>query len=262
MQALPADLQAKVALETALYRQTTEEQVHAINEDIKQKIDFVVGGLDKLITILESSDRAARDNILEYLKNEKPAIYERVRENILMFEDIVSFPKQAMQLVVRELKTEQLGRALRGASPELQGKFFENMSQGAVSLLKEEMDYGRPVTDDQIEEERRKIVDLIKVMETEGKIAFRQKGRVTSFEGADAGQMGLRAAPVDPQAAVEAYNAGAAASDAGNLEEAVRQYEISVKADPGDGRPPIRRWPARTTRWAATPKRFANSTWR
>ncbi len=231
MQALPADLQAKVALETALYRQTTEEQVVAINEDIKQKIDFVVGGLDKLITILESSDRAARDNILEYLKNEKPAIYERVRENILMFEDIVSFPKQAMQLIVRELKTEQLGRALRGASPELQGKFFENMSQGAVSLLKEEMNYGRPVTDDQIEEERRKIVDLIKLMETDGKIAFRQKGKVTSFESADAGQMGLRRAPSDPQAAIDAYNAGAAASEAGNVDEAIRQYEISVKAD-------------------------------
>jgi hypothetical protein len=48
MEALPADLQAKVALETAMYRQTSLEQVQAINEDIKQKIDFVVGCLDEL----------------------------------------------------------------------------------------------------------------------------------------------------------------------------------------------------------------------
>ena len=54
MEALPADLQAKVALETAMYRQTSLDQVKAINEDIHEKIDFVVGGLEKLVGILES----------------------------------------------------------------------------------------------------------------------------------------------------------------------------------------------------------------
>ena len=182
---LPADLQAKVALETAMYRQTSLEQVQAIDEDIKQKIDFVVGGLDKLVVILESSDRFARDNILEYLKNEKPAIYERVRENILLFEDLVNFPKTAMQILVRELKTEQLARSLRNTSPELQQKFFENMSQGAVTLLKEEMEYGRPVTDEQVEEERRKIVDFVKQLEKDGKISFRQKGKTATLDSVD-----------------------------------------------------------------------------
>lgn len=188
MDALPADLQAKVALETAMYRQTSEDQVRAINEDIKQKIDFVVGGLDKLVGILENSDRLAQDNILEYLKNEKPAIYERVREQILLFEDIANFPKVAMQIVVRELKTDELARALRGTSPELQQKFFENMSQGAVTLLKEEMEYGRPVTDEQINEERKKIVDFIKTLEKDGRISFRQKGKGNSLSSEEVGE--------------------------------------------------------------------------
>lgn len=237
MESLPSDLQARVALETAMYRQTSLDQVHAINEDIKEKIDFVVGGLDKLITILESSDRSSRDNILEHLRNEKPAIYDRVRESILMFDDIAAFPRVAMQTLVRELKSEQLGKALRGTSPELQQKFFENMSQGAVSLLKEEMDYGRPVTDDQIEEERRKIIDLIKVMEREGKISFRQRGKGGAIEASDdAGQApGLGrfgSGRVDPEAAINAYNAAAAAAEAGNTDEAIRQYEACLKSDP------------------------------
>lgn len=240
MEALPADLQAKVALETAMYRQTSLEQVKAIDEDIKEKIDFVVGGLEKLVHILESSDRFARDNILEYLKNEKPGVYEKVRENILLFEDIVTFPSPAMQLIVRELKTEQLGRALRGASPEMQQKFFESMSQGAVTLLKEEMEYGRSVTDDQIEEERRKIVDLIKAMEAEGKIAFRQKGKISTLDG-DMMSAGLTSSqlnnlftgtPPNPEAAQQAYNAGAAAGEQGNMDEAIAQYEKSVQFDP------------------------------
>lgn len=234
MEMLPADLQAKVALETALYRQTSLDQVAAIDEDIKQKIDFVVGGLEKLLVILESSDRMSRDNILDYLKNEKPAIYEKVRENILLFEDIVNFPKNAMQVVVRELKTEQLARALRGASPEMQQKFFENMSQGAATLLKEEMEFGRPVTDEQIEEERRKIVDLIKVMEKDSKISFRQAKKMNSLDGADMQSspraMGLPTG--NPEAALQAYNAGMAAAEQGQTEEAIGYFEESVRQDP------------------------------
>lgn len=237
MEALPASLQAKVALETAMYRQTSHEQVQAIDEDIKQKIDFVVGGLEKLVNILENSDRSSRDNILETLKNEKPAIYERVRENILLFEDIAQFPKVAMQAVVRELKTEALGRALRGAAPELQQKFYENMSQGAVTLLKEEMEYGRPVTEEQIEEERRKIVDMIKLMEKDGKISFRQKGKVAALSGDEmsSGRSGFSgvAGPVDVDGALNAYNAGLAASETGQADEALQQFELSVQLNPG-----------------------------
>jgi flagellar motor switch protein FliG len=235
MDALPGHLQAKVALETAMYRQTSLEQVVAIDEDIKQKIDFVVGGLEKLVVILESSDRLSRDNILEHLRNEKPAVYERVRERIVLFEDMAAFPKLALQTVVRELKNEQLARALRGAGPELQQKFFENMSQGAVTLVKEEMEYGRPVTDEQIEEERKKILDLIKVMETEGKIAFRQKGKIGALSGDEmtTEKAGMSLGPGgNPEAALAAYNNGAAAQEAGDLDEAIRQFEAAAQSDP------------------------------
>jgi tetratricopeptide (TPR) repeat protein len=177
----------------------------------------------------------SRDNILEYLKNEKPAVYDRVRERILLFEDIVNFPKLAMQILVRELKTEQLGRALRNISPELQQKFFENMSQGAATLLKEEMEFGRPVTDDQIEEERKKILDLIKTMEVDGKIAFRQKKRNSGNSldlSADSnnlnGALPKNGQPADAAGAAEAYTAAMAAQEQGNAEEALRQFELSV----------------------------------
>lgn len=240
MEALPADLQAKVALETAMYRQTSMDQVRTINDDIREKIDFVVGGLEKLVGILESSDRFSRDNVLEYLKNEKPGLYEKVRERIILFDDIVNFPKQAMQTIVRELKTEELGRALRNASPDIQQKFFDNMSQGAMTLLKEEIEYGRPVTEDQIEEERRKIVDLIKQMEADGKVSFRQKGQMAAITedeiGSDVSPAGMssilaRASEQNAQKAEEAYAAGVEADRQGDLEAAVASYEEAVQAD-------------------------------
>ena len=252
MEALPPDLQAKVALETALYRQTSLEQVQAIDEDIKQKIDFVVGGMEKLVVILESSDRMSRDNILEYLKNEKPAVYDRVRERILLFEDIVNFPKLAMQILVRELKTEQLGRALRNVSPELQQKFFENMSQGAVTLLKEEMEFGRQVTDDQIEEERAQ--DSRSRSRSDGN---RREDRVPSKRQKRRQQFGIERGLERPERGREFAKTGVEpaegpggrrrkptrrvwlpAQEQGNAEEALRQFELSVMLDEL-ARPPV-----------------------
>ena len=157
----PPELQARVAVETATIRQTSLEQVMSIDEYVKKKIDFVLGGLENLIKILNEADKSTRENILDYLRNDKPQLYERIREEVILFEDILKFPDTAIQGIVREVGTESLGRALRGASPEFMNKFFVNMSAGAAALLKESMDYGRPLATEQIEEERKNLMDVI-----------------------------------------------------------------------------------------------------
>jgi tetratricopeptide (TPR) repeat protein len=157
-----------------------------VDENIRAKIDFVVGGVDNLIRILEEVDYKIRDNILEYLRNHKPQLYEKVRASILLFEDFITFPDLAVQVILRELKTDQLARCLKNASPELTQKFFSNMSQGGAALLKEEMEFGRPVTIEQIEQERQAIMNKVKELEAQGKIQIREKKKISVFESEDA----------------------------------------------------------------------------
>ena len=171
---LPVDLQAKIAIEALKIRQVTREQLMAIDADIKESVDFVVGGMERLTQMLDEADTLTRANILEYLKNEKPDVYQRVRKFILTFEDIVTFPDRDMQTIVRELKTEAMAKALQGAAPDIVNKFLSNMSAGAASLLKESIEYAAGLTPAQIEEERSKIMDVVKVLEKEGKVNVRQ----------------------------------------------------------------------------------------
>ncbi len=172
--ALPVDLQAKIAVEALKIRQVTREQLMAIDADIKESVDFVVGGMERLTQLLDEADTLTRANIMQYLKNEKPDVYQRVRKFILSFEDTVTFPDRDMQTIVRELKTESMAKALQGASPEVVNKFLTNMTSGAGSLLKESIEYAQGLTLSQVEEERSKIMDVIKVLEKEGKINVRQ----------------------------------------------------------------------------------------
>lgn len=179
---LPVELQAKVAVEALKIRQLTREQLMAIDADVKESVDFVVGGMERLTQLLDEADTQTRSNILDYLKNEKPEVYARVRKFILTFEDVVSFPDRDMQMVVRELKTEAMAKALQGAPPDVVNKFLSNMSGGAAALLKESIEYAAGLTPAQVEEERAKIMDTVKVLDKEGKIAVRQ-GRGDAFSG-------------------------------------------------------------------------------
>lgn len=179
---LPVELQAKIAIEALKIRQVTREQLMAIDADIKESVDFVVGGMERLTQMLDEADTLTRANILEYLKNEKPDVYARVRKFILTFEDAVTFPDRDMQTIVRELKTESMAKALQGAAPDVVNKFLSNMSAGAASLLKESIEYASGLTPSQIEEERSKIMDVVKVLEKEGKVNVRQS-RGDAFSG-------------------------------------------------------------------------------
>ncbi|MCR4293908.1 MAG: hypothetical protein NUW21_00115, partial [Elusimicrobia bacterium] len=171
---LPVELQAKIAIEALKIRQVTREQLMAIDADVKESVDFVVGGMERLTQMLDEADTATRANILEYLKNEKPDVYQRVRKFIMTFDDVVGFPERDMQTIVRELKTEAMAKALQGAPPDVVNKFLSNMSAGAASLLKESIEYATGLTPAQIEEERSKIMDVVKVLEKEGKVNVRQ----------------------------------------------------------------------------------------
>lgn len=240
---LTPELQAKVAMHMAAVKQTTEAEIRALDKEIKAKIDYVVGGLDSLIQVLDGMDYKNRDNILEYLKNERPHLYEKVKRRILTFDDIVGFPDAAMQIVVRELRPEILARALRGASPAIAEKFFNNMSKGAAALLKEEMEFNRALTEDQVGEERQKVVGVIKKLEADGRIAVREKGGDDFLDLEDLdllsgfSQPPRRAAPAaapagDPAQAQQYFTAGTQLYTEAKYAEALSYFQYAAQLNP------------------------------
>ncbi|MEA3306159.1 MAG: FliG C-terminal domain-containing protein [Elusimicrobiota bacterium] len=184
---LPVEVQAKVALEAITVRQATYEQIKAIDKDIKESIEFVVGGIEKVSKMLEDADPVTQKNILEYLKTQKPEIYERVRKMILLFEDIVNFEDKDIQTIIRSVNNEDIASAIHNAEPQIVDKFFKNMSQGAVNSIKEIMEYAGEVNETQVGDAQMKILDSIKSLEAEGKIAKlnEDSNELYILEGAD-----------------------------------------------------------------------------
>ena len=227
---LRPELQTQVALSLADVRQVTEEDVREVDEDVKRKIGFLVGGLEKLLKILEEVDRTTRNNIIDYLRNELPELYDRVKKHVILFESFSGFPDQAMQLIIRELKTSSLAKALQGAPREIADKFFANMSVGAQAMLKEEMGLGRELVGEEIEEERKKIIDVVKRLENEGKIFVRDRSKPPVLENLDE-ILGSRAAS-NADEVKQYFDAGIALYEEGRYNEAIQYFQYSIELDP------------------------------
>jgi flagellar motor switch protein FliG len=250
---LPIEVQSKVALEALTVRQATREQIEAIDKDVRENIDFVMGGIERLSRMLEDADPATRKNIIEYLKTQKPDIYEKVKRVVMSFEDIVGYSDRDLQTIIRTLSNEVIARAVAKADPQIVEKFFANMSQGAVSAIKEIIDYSGDLSPVQIDEAQSKVLDAVKTLEAEGKITARNQqsqevyivdsvdmtsasDRKRKFEslsgGTPGGAVPGAAAPVSPE--VQQYiTAGADLYNQGRAEESLQYLEYAASQAPG-----------------------------
>ncbi len=76
----------------------------------------------------------------------------------------------------RAIDNDELALALKTASDELKEKIFNNMSDRATQLIKEDMDYMGPVRLNDVEVAQQKIVDVVRRLEDAGEIIIQGRG--------------------------------------------------------------------------------------
>ena len=95
---------------------------------------------------------------------------------MFVFEDMVQLDDRAVQAVLREVDMKELATALKGVGMEVQEKIFKNMSERAVTMLKEDMEFMGPVRLRVVEESQQKVVTIIRRLEESGEIVIGRSG--------------------------------------------------------------------------------------
>jgi flagellar motor component MotA len=91
---------------------------------------------------------------------------------IFLFEDIAKLEDRSVQKILRELDSAKLAQALKGASKEVQDKFFRNMSERAVNLLKEDMEFLGPVKIEDVKNAQQHIANIAYKLSELGEITL------------------------------------------------------------------------------------------
>jgi len=92
------------------------------------------------------------------------------------FEDVIPLlDDRSIQYILREVDSMNLSYALKGAKDTIQEAVFKNMSQRAVTMLKEDMEYMGPVREADCEDAQEKILSIIFHLEDTGEIVIRRE---------------------------------------------------------------------------------------
>ncbi len=182
-----APIQVEVAKRIALTEQITPEAVEIVEEGLRRKLSSVVtevtsvGGTRPLAHVLNQVGRTNERQILEALAEQDSQLADEVRRYMFVFDDIELLDDRAMQRVIRELDAKDMALALRPATEALRLKFFQNMSQRAAEMLREEMGLAGQVRMKAVEEAQQRIIDSIKRLEDSDEITINRGGTEDAF---------------------------------------------------------------------------------
>ena len=177
LQGLPTDRQIEVVRRVATMDQTNPEIIKEVEAGLRSRLSTLLtqsfekaGGVEPIAEILNLVDRGTERAVLEGLEPDDPELVENIRRLMFVFEDIIKVSDKSIQIILKEVDNQELSLALKTASDELKDKIFRNMSERAVQLVQEEMDFMGPVRISDVESAQQRIVDIVRRLEDAGEI--------------------------------------------------------------------------------------------
>ncbi len=122
--------------------------------------------------IFNNMERAVETRFMEELEKITPDSAEKIRSLMFTFEDLLNLDQASIQTVIRAVDKEKLPLALKGATDSLKDLFFENMSERAAKIMKEDMAAMGPVRLKEVEEAQQYIVTVTKDLESRGEVTI------------------------------------------------------------------------------------------
>jgi len=176
---LPEEIRADVIYRIAKIEQVSSEVITRIEESLHREIGQVgnkkqsqVGGLDKVVDILNNLKNSMDADILDDIEENDPDMVEEIRKRMFTFENLTALDGRSLQMILREVNNDSLTMALKTASDEMQEKVFANMSARAADMIRDDLEAMGPVRLSEVEAMQQSIVKIAMKLEEEGKLVL------------------------------------------------------------------------------------------
>lgn len=126
-----------------------------------------------ILNFMESSSEAA---ITEAIAEHSADLAQEIQDKMFVFDNLIDIDNKGMQAVLREVQSDSLIIALKGASEEVKDKIFGNMSSRAGEMMKEDLDAKGPVRLKDVEEAQKEILAVVQRMADDGELVLGGKG--------------------------------------------------------------------------------------
>jgi flagellar motor switch protein FliG len=160
--------------------------------DLNEVMGKVLAGGDKLKKTALGGPKAAAEivnmlgsaietSVLDFVREADADLAQRIMDNMFTFDDLGKLDDGAIQTVLKEVQSESLVIALKGAPPEMREKIFKNMSKRAAETLREDLDSRGPVRLSEVEAEQKEMLKIVRRLADEGQIVLGGSGGDDAF---------------------------------------------------------------------------------
>jgi flagellar motor switch protein FliG len=135
-----------------------------------------LGGVKTAAEIINMMGTSIETSVLDYIREADAELAQKIMDNMFTFDDLEKLDGKGLQAMLKEVQSESLLVALKGATAELREKIFANMSTRAAETLREDLDSRGPVRLSEVEGEQKEILKIVRRLVDEGQIVIMSGG--------------------------------------------------------------------------------------
>ncbi|MBI5639559.1 MAG: hypothetical protein HZA17_03950 [Nitrospirae bacterium] len=163
--------QAEIAVCLSRIEEVNPDKIQAIEEKIKARLGYLIGGEDKVANILDFVTDEVRDKVFNLMEKKDAGAAQRLRQKI---KDLDAFmremPTQGIQTLYRQMDHSLFAQILKAMPEDIQKRVSESLTAGAAELLKQEMDLSKALPAVRMKKERHNMMLIIRKMIREGSL--------------------------------------------------------------------------------------------
>ena len=135
-----------------------------------------MGGTKVAAEIMNHMEGSLETELMEAIKEIDEDLGNQIQDLMFVFEDLKKVDDRGIQALLREVSSEVLILALKGADDELKEKIFKNMSKRAGELLRDDLEAKGPVRLSEVEGAQKEILTIARRMADSGEIVLGGNG--------------------------------------------------------------------------------------
>lgn len=131
-----------------------------------------LGGVKTAAEMINLMGTAIEGTVIESIKSHDPDLAQKIMDKMFVFDDVNKLDNKAIQLILKEVATDALTVALKGAQPALKEKFLSNMSSRAAENLREDLESRGPMRLSEVEAQQKEILKVVRRLADEGSVVL------------------------------------------------------------------------------------------
>lgn len=135
-----------------------------------------VGGVKDAANIMNFLDSSLEEKIMGMIKEADDDLGQQIQDLMFVFDNLIEVDDRGIQSLLREVSTDNLILALKGADDVLKEKIFKNMSKRAAETLRDDLEAKGPVRLSDVEVAQKEILTIARRMADAGDISLGGKG--------------------------------------------------------------------------------------